>query len=112
MEQDDSDESSNDTINDASHHQPLDLDMTKIHSRIDAYIKARGTLPTVQVGDLLGCTFISEPDEEGEQMRAKNSGIHATGVTTLDDMEQLYKFKCKVKDKVFEEIMTYNRMLN
>ena len=112
MEQDDSDESSNDTIDDASHHQPLDLDTAKIHSRIDACIKARGTLPAIQVGDLLGCTFISEPDGEGEQICAKISSIDATGDTTMDGMKQRYKFKCEVKDKVFEEIMICNWMLD
>jgi hypothetical protein len=112
MEQDDSDKSLNDTIDDASHHQPLDPYTAKIHSRIDACIKSGGTLPTIQVGDLLGHTFFSEPDEKEEQVRAKISGIDATGDTTLDDMERLYKFKCKVKDNVFKEIMSCNRMFD
>jgi hypothetical protein len=107
-EQDDSDESSNDTVNETSRHQPLDPDTARIHSRIEAYIKAGGTLPTVHVGELLGRTFISEPDEEGEQLRTKISGIETTDEPTNDNTQQLYKFKCEVNDKVFEEIMTYN----
>ena len=67
-DQDDSRESSNNTLDDTPSHRPLDPDTEKIHSRIDAYIEAGGTLPTIEVTDLLGPTFISEPDETGEQM--------------------------------------------
>jgi hypothetical protein len=67
-DQDDSEGSTNDTLNNTTGHHPLDQDTEKIHSRIDACIKAGGTLPTVQVTDLLGRTFISEPAETGEQM--------------------------------------------
>ena len=74
-EQDGSEESSNDTVDEVSLHQPLDPDTAAIHSRIEAYIRAGGTLPTVDVGDLLDHTFISEPDENGEQMRARICGI-------------------------------------
>jgi hypothetical protein len=75
LEQDDSEESSNDVVDEISHHQPLDPDTARIHSRIDAYIEAGGALPTVDVRDLLGHTFISEPDEEGEQVLAKSAGL-------------------------------------
>jgi hypothetical protein len=64
-DQGDSQESSNDTPNNTTGHRPLDPDTEKIHSRIDACIEAGGTLPTVKVADLLGCTFISEPNETG-----------------------------------------------
>ena len=62
-DQDDSEESSNDTVDEISQHGPLDPDTASTHSRIEACIRAGGTLPTVDVSDLLGCTFISEPDE-------------------------------------------------
>ena len=77
-EQDDSEESSNDTVDEASLHQPLDPDTAAIHSQIEAYIKASGMMPTVDVGDLLDHTFISEPDENGEQIRARICGIETT----------------------------------
>ena len=111
-DQDDSEESSNDTVDEISHHQPLDPDTAAMHSRIEAYIQAGGTLPTVDVSDLLGHTFISEPDENEEQMRARIGGIETTEESTSDDTQRLYKFKCEVNDKAFEEILTYNRMLN
>ena len=39
-DQDDLEESSNDTVNEVSHHQPLDPDTARIHSRIDACIQS------------------------------------------------------------------------
>ena len=83
-DQDDSQDSSNDNPDEATSHHPLDPDTERIHSRIDAYIKAGGTLPTIEVADLLGRTFISEPDETGEQMQAKISRIEATEETSAD----------------------------
>jgi hypothetical protein len=44
--QDDSQESTNDTPDNTTGHHPLDPDTEKIHSRINACIKAGGTLPT------------------------------------------------------------------
>ena len=41
-DQDDSGESSNDTVDEVSLHQPLDPDTAAIHSRIEACIRARG----------------------------------------------------------------------
>jgi hypothetical protein len=96
-DQDDSEESSNDAVDETSQHQPLDPDTARIHSRIDAYIEAGGTLPTVDVGDLLGRTFISKPDENGEQMRTKISGIETTEESTNDDSQRMCKFRCEVK---------------
>jgi hypothetical protein len=67
-DQDDSEGSTNNTVDDTTGHRPLDPNREKIHSLIDTHIEAGGTLTTVKVADLLGCTFISEPNETGEQM--------------------------------------------
>ena len=50
-------------------------------------------------------------DEEGEQVRAKIEGVWPHEEKTADQMDPLWKFKCRVGDKVFEEVMTYNKML-
>ena len=110
-EQDDSATASNDESDENVQHQPLDPDTQKIHSRIDDYIKRGGSLPTIDVSDLLGRSFISNPDVNGEKRHIQIDSIEATKDATADYTERLYKFKCKVKDKVYEEIMTYNRML-
>ena len=111
-DQDDSGEFSNNTLDETPSHRPLDPDTEKIHSRIDACIEAGGTLPTVEVADLLGRTFISEPDETGEQMRARISRIKMTKEATADYLQRMYKFQCDVGDRVFEEIKTCNQMLD
>ena len=67
-------------------------------------------LPNVDSLGLLGRSFIPNPDDHGEQHRSKVEGIELTDQQTADGKD-LFKFKCKVGDKVFEEIMTYNKML-
>ena len=76
-----------------------------------APINDEGPVPTVNVGLLMGRTFITDPDEEGEQKRAKIQKIEPADITTADGRQQLYKFRCKVGDHAFEEIITYNQML-
>jgi hypothetical protein len=68
-------------------------------------------LPTIDSTGLLGRTFIPEPDEEGEQTRARVEGVDLMNHQTADGKEELYKFRCKVGEKTFEHIMTYNKML-
>ena len=60
---------------------------------------------------LLGRTFIPDPDEDGVQTRAKVEGVQLTDKSTADRTEALYKFRCRVGERVFEETMTYNKML-
>ncbi|MCA1800264.1 MAG: hypothetical protein LC650_03130, partial [Actinobacteria bacterium] len=68
-------------------------------------------LPTIDSTGLLGRTFIPNPDDNGEQTRAKVEGVDLIGKQTADGKEELYRFRCKVGDKTFEHIMTYNKML-
>jgi hypothetical protein len=70
-----------------------------------------GALPTLGVKSLLGRTFISNPDEEGEQVRAKVEAIEDLGDKGPDHKSTLYRFRCRVGEETFEEIMTYNKML-
>ena len=68
-------------------------------------------LPTIDSTGLLGRTFLPEPDDMGEQRRTKIEGVELTGDRTADGNEEVYKFRCKVGEKTFEHIMTYNKML-
>jgi hypothetical protein len=74
-------------------------------------INKGGRLPTLNTKHLLGRTFITNPDFIGVQRRAKIEDIEATGEKALDGKQPLFKFWCKVGDERFEEIVTYNRML-
>ena len=70
-----------------------------------------GKLPTLDSADLLGRTYITDPDDEGEQHRAKIVDVGVLEERTPDGMQPLFRFRSKVGDKTFEEIITYNRML-
>ena len=69
-------------------------------------------LPTLDSKDLIGRTFITTPDHNGEQLRAQIESIEATDERTPDRREVLFKFRCKVGDQRFDEVMAYNRMLD
>ena len=68
-------------------------------------------MPTLNAEHLLNRTFITLPNEEMDQTYAKIEEIEATGETTADGKEPLFKFRCSVGDNRFDEVMTYNRML-
>ena len=68
-------------------------------------------LPTIDVSNILGRTFITTPDHEGEQKHAKIKDGEFLQQRTADEMEPLLRFKCKVGEERFEQILTYNRML-
>ena len=74
---------------------------------------ARGeNLPTIDSTGLLGRTFLPDPDDNGEQTRAKVEAVELTDNQTADGTEQLYKFRCRVGEKTYDHIMTYNKMLD
>ena len=68
--------------------------------------------PTIlKIDDIVGRTFITDPDDEGEQGRAKIIEAHPTGDTTPDGVNAIIRFKCKYGEKHFDEVMSYNKML-
>ena len=82
-----------------------------LRSKWDEHVQKGGTLPTIDVEDLVGRTFIDNPDDDGVQLRAKIESATPIGKQVADRSEDLYRFQCKVGDKTFEEIMSYNKML-
>ena len=83
----------------------------RISSRREAMELDISPLPTINAGTLVGRTFITDPDEEGEQVRAKIDMIEATQHATADGKEKLWEFRCRVGDKKFNEILTFNQMI-
>ena len=84
---------------------------TFLRSAMEDTVQNGGSLPTIDVKDIVGRTFITTPDAEGEQFRAKIHEAEFLQQRTADEMQPLIRFHCRVGDKRFEEIMTYNRML-
>ena len=68
-------------------------------------------LPTIKLGDIVGRTFISNPDENGEQRRSQILEAQVTGETTADGKDAILRFKCKHGNALFEEVVSYNKML-
>jgi hypothetical protein len=67
-------------------------------------------LPTVDTSALLGRTFIDDPDEEGNQRRARIESIEPTKAKTPDQQE-LFRFRAAIGEKRFEKLMTYHKMV-
>ncbi len=72
-----------------------------IRSAMEHIINKGGRMPTLNADHILGRTFITTPDEDGEQKRAKIVDIEATGEKALDGKQPLFKFKCEVGDEQF-----------
>jgi hypothetical protein len=66
----------------------------------------------VDVGTLRGKMFISNPDIEGDQYQTTIDDVRPTGQFTADQRQVLYQFKCNHRGKDFEEILTYNQMMD
>ena len=79
---------------------------TFLRSAMEEVVQNGGQLPTIDAQDILGRTFITTPDSDGEQRRAKVEDIEVTNDKSSDGREPLLRFKCSVGDKRFEEIMT------
>ena len=83
-----------------------------LRSAMDEFHGPDAELPVFDVSDLLNRTFITLPDDDGEQHRAKIEDVQVSKDKTADGKEILLRFKCKVGAKRFEEVVTYNRMLD
>ncbi|CAB9515932.1 expressed unknown protein [Seminavis robusta] len=71
-----------------------------------------GDLPIIDITNLLNRTFITHPNEEGEQHRAKIVSAEATGETNADGSAAVYRFKCKHGDEYFEEVLHTQKCWN
>ena len=59
----------------------------------------------------LGRTFISNPDDNGEQRSSQILEAQVTGETTADGKDTILRFKCKHGNVLFEEVVSHNKML-
>ena len=69
-------------------------------------------MPVINPTDIVGRTFLLEPQEDGQRHRArivKEIQDHEAGVERNPDK---IKFICSVNDDEYEEILSYNEILN
>ena len=90
---------------------PAAAQKTFLKTAMEDAVNNGADLPTIDVSDILGRTFITTPDHDGEQKRAKIVEAEFLQQRTADQMEPLIRFKCSVGDERFEQILTCNRML-
>jgi Reverse transcriptase (RNA-dependent DNA polymerase) len=91
--------------------EKADAENDVVLSKREPWVAEGKSLPTVDVVNLLGRTFINDPDSHGEQVRATIEHIDPTGDKTVDGKHELFKFRSRVGEKTFESVMTYNKML-
>ena len=98
-------------VSEKANRDPVEAQKTFLSSAMDDAVNRGHDLPTIDIESIIGRTFITSKDEEGEQVRAQIENAEFLRERTADASERLIRFKCKVGDKRFDEIMTYNRML-
>ena len=84
----------------------------ELRTAAEEFMKKGGNMPYFKSDDLLGRTFITNPDTDNEQRRARIDGIELLQQMTADEAQPLFKFKCSSKGRTFEEVITYNKMLD
>ena len=69
-------------------------------------------MPTIDVEDLIGRTFLMPRQEDGQQFRAKIVEAISDHERGLSNEAVRVKFRCTVNDEEFEEIVAYNELLD
>ena len=69
-------------------------------------------LPTIKVEDLVGRTFLMGRQEDGQRYRAKIVEAITEHEDGLHKEDVRIKFRCTVNDEEFEEIVSYNELLD
>ena len=83
-----------------------------IKSKHDGELKEGKTLPTIDPEDLIGRTFLRLPEEDGQRFRVKIIEAIADNQHDLAERKENIKFRCSVDDGRYEEIVSYNDIIN
>jgi len=69
-------------------------------------------LPMFHPSDLVGHTFLLDPQEDGQRFHARIVQAIEEQDTKLHGHADWFKFLCSINDDQYEEILTYNEILN
>jgi len=83
-----------------------------VRSKHDADIENGAPMPTIDPCDLVGRTFLQQPSEDGTRFRARIIEAIKEKDSECANDPQFVKFRCSVNDGEFEEIVTYNEIIN
>ena len=82
-----------------------------INSSNDEDESPRKPMPIFDPTDLVGRTFLKDPQENGERYRRKILEVLVENEEQLAKHPNCIKFICSVNDDMYEEILTYNEIL-
>ncbi len=68
-------------------------------------------MPVFHPIDLVGCTFLLDPQEDGQCFRTQIVRAIEDHETTLDQDPEHLKCLCSINDDTLEEVMSYNDIL-
>ena len=83
-----------------------------VKSKHDQELKEGKTLPTIDPEDLIGRTFLKEPEEDGQRFCVKIIEAIANNQHDLAERKENIKFRCSVDDGCYEEIVSYNDIID
>jgi len=69
-------------------------------------------LPTFHPSDLVGCTFLLDPQEDGQRFCTRIVEALEDHDAKLHCKPECFKFCCSIKDDQYEEVLSYNEILN
>jgi hypothetical protein len=69
-------------------------------------------MPVVDSNDLVGCTFLMPPQEDGQHFCAHTVRAIEDHERNLANDKDCIHFLCSINDDQFEEIMSYNDLLS
>jgi len=67
-------------------------------------------LPMFHPSDLVGCTFLLDPQEGGQWFRAHIVEALEDRDAKLHQKPQWFKFHCSINNDQYEEILSYNKI--
>ena len=83
-----------------------------VKSKHDEDLKEGKQMPTFEPTDLIGRTFLLPPEEDGQRFRGKIIESIFENEEELNNQPERIKFRCSVNDEQFEEILSYNEILD
>ena len=83
-----------------------------VRSKHDESLQQDGTMPTFDPTDLIGRTFLLDPEDDGQRFRGKIIEAIVENEQELNNHPDRIKFRCAINDEQFEEIISYNEILH
>ena len=83
-----------------------------VRSKHDESLQQGGTMPTIDPTDLIGRTFLLDPEDDGQRFRGKIIEAIVENEQELNNHPDCIKFRCSINDEQFEEIISYNEIIH